>query len=154
MPVRTHRTMPVHTHRTMPVRTHRTTPVRSHRTTPVRSHRTTPVCTHRSTPVLLPCAAMSDAYAHALLHPVRPKSKADYVRTCSAFLLNDFSRKRLSEGVTNCAIIIALNIPLRTFSLHSTLTMSLRLAIKATQEEAGERTYAAEAGNLIFEHAH
>ena len=117
----------------MPIRTHRTTPVRTHRTTPVRRY---------------------IRYVRALLHPARLRSKADYVRTCSAFLLNDFSRKRLSEGVTNCAIIIALNIPLRTFSLHSTLTMSLRLAIKATQEEAGERTYAAEAGNLIFEHAH
>ena len=44
------------------------------------------------------------------------KSKTkDGVRTCSAFLLNDFSRKQLSEGVMNCAIKIALNISLGTF---------------------------------------
>ena len=104
-------------------------------TTPVRTHRTTPVRTHRATPVrhYIKCVR---SYA-----PASSKSEIkDGLRTCSAFLLNNFSRKRLSEGVTNCAIIIALNVSLRTFSLHFTLTMSLRLAIKATQEEAGERT--------------
>ena len=53
--------------------------------------------------------------------PASSKSKTkDEVRTCSAFLLNDFSRKQLSEGVMNCAIIIALNIWtfLFTFSTH------------------------------------
>ena len=96
-------------------------------------HCTTPVRTH---------------YARVPLYQIRAplryciQQELDQRRTttCSAFLLNDFSCKRLSEGVTNCAIIIALNISLRTFFPHSMLTMSLQLAIEATQGEAGERT--------------
>ena len=63
------------------------------------------------------------------LHPPS-KSKIEGLRTCSAFLLNDFSRKQLSEGVMNCSIISPSGL------LHplSTLTMSLWLVIKATQE--------------------
>ena len=79
----------------------RTMPVRTHRTTPVRTHRATPVCHY------IKCVR---SYA-----PASSKSEIkDGLRTCSAFLLNDFSRKRLSEGVTDCAIIITLNVSLRT----------------------------------------
>ena len=46
-----------------------------------------------------------------------------------------YARKRLSKGCDE--LLIALNITLRTSSPYS---MSLRLAIKATQEEASERT--------------
>ena len=67
------------------------------------------------------------------------KSEIKGLRICSAFLLNDFSHKQLSEGATNCAIIIALNISLRTSPPRSMLTMSVWLVIKLTQEEAGER---------------
>ena len=84
------------------------------------------------------CYPISNTHVHRPLHPPS-KSKIKGLRTCSAFLLNDFSRKRLSKGVTSCAIIIALNISLKT-SPHSTLTMSLWLVIKVTQEWAGERT--------------
>ena len=62
------------------------------------------------------------------------KSEITGLRICSAFLLNDFSHKQLSEGATNCAIIIALNISLRTSPPRSTLTMSVWLVIKVTQE--------------------
>ena len=74
-------------------------------------------------------APVSNTYVSMPLHPPS-KSEIKELRTCSAFLLNDFSRKQLSEGVTNCAIKTALNISLRTFPPCSTLTMSLQLVIK------------------------
>ena len=95
---------------TMPVRTQHTTSVCMHRTTPVCAHHTILVHTRRTTPV--------HPYIKYVRMPLHPPSKSeikkDYVRTCSAFLLNDFSHKQLSEGVTNCSIIMALNIFLET----------------------------------------
>ena len=68
--------------------------------------------------------------------PLHPPSRSEIkeLRIFSASLLNNLAHKRLSEGVTNCATIIALNISLRTSHPLSTLTMSLRLVMKATQE--------------------
>ena len=105
------------------------------------------VCTKSRTPVFVLhpyIRTVLRSYVHTVLHPFVPISNM-YVctplhrlskseikegrRTCSAFLLNDFSHKRLSEGVTNCAIVMALNVSIRAFSPCFSLTMSLRLAI-------------------------
>ena len=84
-------------------------------------------CTVRA--VLRPCTPISNMHVCTPLHRLSKSDIKEGLCTCSAFLLNDFSRKRLSDGVTNCSIVMALNISLRTFSPCSSLTMSLRLAI-------------------------
>ena len=63
------------------------------------------------------------SYIKYIRTPLHSPSKSEIkgLSTCSEFLLNDFSCKQLTEGVTDGATIIALNISLRTSRPHSML---------------------------------